>query len=297
MKERAPLLAKVELDLHLISTDLALSEQGWKQLVNEYWMRWGSKGSIVPELEAIAGSRTAWVQEMVEIRIAEGQVSSFNREHIDQGLTERLMRIHIDNLSMPTSIFYVRRRQIGLQVKRILSDTGNSTLMVSYTVHPLPRLESKADRSGKNLPHTDIQPADEIGLATVQLILTTSTSTAPLRASLALEYMLSKSPSCAYAKFLLIRLYRLIGALPLVKPILEQLKPSEVQLDTLLHIWIEGGATDAILAPTPLGQDISAWERWTGSMEKMYNRSATDVRSPLFLHLDGFDAMSERCRG
>jgi hypothetical protein len=112
----------------------------------------------------------------------------------------------------------------------------------------------------------------------VQLILSAQTPTAPLRAIVALEYILSKSPSCAYAKFLLIRLYRSTGAISLVKPVLEDLKLSEVQLDTLLHIWIEGAATDAILAPIPRGQELSAWENCTAAMEKMYNRSATDVR-------------------
>jgi N-terminal acetyltransferase B complex non-catalytic subunit len=97
-----------------------------------------------------------------------------------------------------------------------------------------------------------------------------------------LEYIISKRPSCAHAKFLLIRLYRLTGAISLVKPILEDLKPSEVQLDTLLHIWIEGGATDAILAPTPKGVEVSAWDQWTAAMERMHNKSATDVSPSLY---------------
>jgi hypothetical protein len=69
------------------------------------------------------------------------------------------------------------------------------------------------------------------------------------------------------------------GAVSLVKPLLEDLKPSEVQLDTLMHIWIEGGATDAHLAPNPRGTEISVWEKWTAAMERMYNRSSTDVSS------------------
>jgi len=73
-KERAPLLAKLELDLHLSNSDMALPEDEWKQLVSEYWTRWGAKGSIVPELEAITGSRTALVHEMMVTRKAEGQV-------------------------------------------------------------------------------------------------------------------------------------------------------------------------------------------------------------------------------
>jgi N-terminal acetyltransferase B complex non-catalytic subunit len=129
-----------------------------------------------------------------------------------------------------------------------------------------------------------------MGLATVQLVLSTQTPIAPLRAILALEYILSISPSCAHAKFLLIRLYRSIGAISLVKPVLEDLKLSEVQLDTLLHIWIEGAATDAILAPIPRGQKLSAWENCAAAMEKMYNRSATDVRPSVSLPRHDFEA-------
>jgi hypothetical protein len=54
---------------------MVLPEDEWKKLGTEYWTKWGAKGSIVPELEAIAGSRTAWVQEIMETCIAEGQVS------------------------------------------------------------------------------------------------------------------------------------------------------------------------------------------------------------------------------
>jgi len=75
-KERAPLLAKLELDLELMKrfSDQALVEDEWKRLVKEYWTRWGSKGSIVPELEAVVGGRKAWLRESMEGRIAEGQV-------------------------------------------------------------------------------------------------------------------------------------------------------------------------------------------------------------------------------
>jgi hypothetical protein len=56
------------------TSDLALSEGEWKKLVSEYWTKWGSKGSIVPELEAVAGDRLPWIQALMESRIAESQV-------------------------------------------------------------------------------------------------------------------------------------------------------------------------------------------------------------------------------
>ena len=83
-KERAPLLAKLELDLHLSTTDLALPEEERRKLVMEYWTRWGAKGSIIPELEAIAGSRTVWIQEMMDTRIAERQVSDTHTGRTDE---------------------------------------------------------------------------------------------------------------------------------------------------------------------------------------------------------------------
>lgn len=80
-KERAPLLAKLELDLESVerSNDLALVEDEWMRLVKDYWTRWGSKGSIVPELEAIVGGRKAGLRELLEGRIAEGQVCLLRR--------------------------------------------------------------------------------------------------------------------------------------------------------------------------------------------------------------------------
>lgn len=69
--------------------------------------------------------------------------------------------------------------------------------------------------SGKNLTDKDVQPADRIGLAAVQLILSKEKDTeATLRAIVCLEWILKHSPACAHARFLLVRLYRLIGEFP-----------------------------------------------------------------------------------
>lgn len=69
---------------------------------------------------------------------------------------------------------------------------------------------------GANLPSTDVQPADEVGLAAVQILLEIyrqepNTETHLVRSIACLRFMLTKSPSCAGAKFALIRLYRSIG--------------------------------------------------------------------------------------
>lgn len=80
-KERAPKLARLELDQVLAkqSSDLALSRQEWEEMVVSYWNRWGSKGSIVPELEGVVGKgegdRKEWFKGVMENRIAESHVS------------------------------------------------------------------------------------------------------------------------------------------------------------------------------------------------------------------------------
>ena len=82
-----------------------------------------------------------------------------------------------------------------------------------------------ADCQGANLPDTDVQPADELGLAAVQtsLLLYRQSPKEAYEGSVAdqegylvqaivcLRYMLTRSPACAGAKFALVRLYRLIG--------------------------------------------------------------------------------------
>lgn len=162
---------------------------------------------------------------------------------------------------------------------------------------------------GVNLPDTDVQPADELGLAAVQvlLILARQADHAPgtpsaeqflVQATICLRYMLTKSPACASAKFALIRLYRMIGTSParrilekhpsrswrerdkaddqgapglMVKP-LESLKIAEIQLDTLLHVASERGSLDA-----QAGQVGRVLEDVLERAGETYTRSASSV--------------------
>ena len=68
---------------------------------------------------------------------------------------------------------------------------------------------------GRNLPKTDIQHADDVGLAAVHLLLIQwhdDKSQLPLfRAFACLRYIISKSPNAAHAKYLLTRLARMLG--------------------------------------------------------------------------------------
>lgn len=52
-KERAPCLALLELD-NSVPELKRMSMGEWEKMVDTYWSRWGSKGSIVTELEGIA---------------------------------------------------------------------------------------------------------------------------------------------------------------------------------------------------------------------------------------------------
>jgi hypothetical protein len=51
---------------------------------------------------------------------------------------------------------------------------------------------------------------------------------------------------------------------------------SEIQLDTIMHIWLEGGATDAFVM-----NDKTAWSDRAKSILRMYNASGVHVSHKL----------------
>lgn len=73
-KERAPLLARLELE----KATIAMSDEEWAALVERYWTRWGSKGSMISELEGIASGnevRLSKLEGMMKYEVTKGHVS------------------------------------------------------------------------------------------------------------------------------------------------------------------------------------------------------------------------------
>lgn len=243
-KERAPKLARLELDLELAkrSSDLAMPEEEWEREMMAYWTRWGSKGSVVTELEGVVGERQEWLNGVMERRIPEG--------HSDERGYREVVNAHI---------YLLRNRPRHWQA-------GEDDIMTLW------RLYIDGLAYGKNLTEKDVQPADQIGLAAVQLILYTPTDEAIHRAIICLEYILHNSPACAHAAFLLVRLYRLIGASSLATDRLGKLGLSEIQLDTLMHVWLEGAAADAAVS-----DDANPLADRAAPMYRMYNSSAVHL--------------------
>ena len=154
--------------------------------------------------------------------------------------------------------------------------------------------QSVAERvSGRNLPKTDVQPADEFGLITVQLLVTqwyrSPTQETPLIQAIACaRYITSKSPCCVHAHFLLLRLYRLIGLFcklrcaehaqcnpgtpSLIVAPLSALKPVEIQLDNLLHPLFERGSTDHAS-----GQTTAIFATYAEKANSMHRKAAIDA--------------------
>lgn len=75
-KERAPLLALLEFD-NAVSESNKVSDADWEKAVERYWSRWGSKGSIVTELEGVApeGRKRDVLSRKLEDRSAGSHVS------------------------------------------------------------------------------------------------------------------------------------------------------------------------------------------------------------------------------
>ena len=82
-KERAPQLAQLEFDMVLHDTKVAsetdisshlMDDDEWLDNVEQYWDRWGSKGSIVTELIAISREnekRKTMVENFLKARAAQ----------------------------------------------------------------------------------------------------------------------------------------------------------------------------------------------------------------------------------
>ena len=80
--ERSPLLALLQLGRYLkpIDSALAQSEADWTKLVEEYWDRWGCKGSAISELEGIiedSSERLKVLQTFLEEKANLKHVSSW----------------------------------------------------------------------------------------------------------------------------------------------------------------------------------------------------------------------------
>lgn len=107
--------------------------------------------------------------------------------------------------------------QTGSRINRTYGALGHCTAM-GYSSASLVGRRSRRllIGSGRSLPKTDIQPADEIGLAASQLLLIRwhadpQDETSLFAAVACLRYITSKSPSCLQAHVLLIRLFRILG--------------------------------------------------------------------------------------
>ncbi|KIR36189.1 hypothetical protein I352_01135 [Cryptococcus deuterogattii MMRL2647] len=251
-KERAPQLAQLEFDIVLHNTKIAsetdissslMNDVEWLDQVEQYWDRWGSKGSIVTELIAISREsekRKAMVVNFLKARAAQQHHDETSFKEVSNAHTILLMEKNAD--WMPT-------------------DEDIETYW---------RLYLEGLRYGVNLAKTDVQSSDSIGLLTVNLLLlmwhSSPKNMVPLYKSiLCLEKICRESPICMHAHYLLIRLYRLIG------PHLTALGLSEIQLDNLLHITVERGAIEALVT-----KNAGIWLSHTDKAVNMYQRTASD---------------------
>ncbi|WOO81229.1 N-alpha-acetyltransferase 25, NatB auxiliary subunit [Vanrija pseudolonga] len=251
-KERAPLLALLELDDTLRRLQVAgaapLEQPAWEDAVRRYLARWGSKGSTITELVGVAGERLPRVVEIVKEVTAKPYATE--KEYLARSVAEQFLL-----------------RQHGEEWAPTLADAE------AYWALYLDGLQY-----GKNLPKTELQPADPMGLAAVQVLLKqwqgAPADDAPLLSAAALlEYIVSRSPSSFAARFTLVRVYRLLRAPAMYIAQLDKLGLSEIQLDNLAHVMIErGGALEA-----RIGGAAKQWHEMSTKAALMYQRSATDL--------------------
>ncbi|GMK53932.1 hypothetical protein CspeluHIS016_0105180 [Cutaneotrichosporon spelunceum] len=238
-KERAPLLAVLELDLQA-----PMPEAEWEATMREYLARWGSKWTTQSELAGVVGTHGEVLKSIMKEGAA--QPHSDERSFVARAVAE----LYLLSVDPPTPSMDEARR---------LWDLYSAGL--AY---------------GKNLASTDPQPADPVGMAAVSILgrlwqANPSDDASLMHAAECLEAMAAASPSCYHARFTMCHVYRLLGAPALYEPHLKQLSLSEIQLDNLLHVVSERGALEAHAA------GISLWQELESRATDMYGRSVTDL--------------------
>lgn len=133
-KERAPLLALLELDMQAP----ALPEEEWEATVRDYLARWGGKWTAQSDLAGIAGTRAEALKKIM--KEAAGRSHADERSFVARAVAE----LYLLSVDPPAPSMDEARRLWELY-----------TAGLAY---------------GKNLTSTDPQPADPVGMAAVSML-------------------------------------------------------------------------------------------------------------------------------
>lgn len=136
-KERAPALARLELDAALRKRGKGLPESEWTAKVNAYLDRWGSKWTTVDELPRIAGSDRS--DALRQIVTASKKPHTDERTFCAQSVAE---------------LYLIDPKAAGPAAAKPYWDLYEAGLAYSTS-----------------LPKTDVHPADVVGLAAVNILL------------------------------------------------------------------------------------------------------------------------------
>lgn len=243
VKDRSPALALLELDARLRAQGKGMAEAEWRKALEAYLERWGGKWTAGSEVEGVSVGFESVADEVMADRAQRFKDHSSEAEFVALSAAE---------------LYALKRREGGS-----LED-----------VQRLWALYESGLQYGANLPKTDVQPADSLGLAAVEHLLrvhlASPSDRTPLQnAAVLLETIVANSPSASGARLSLIYVYRRLGAPDLAKPHAEKLKLSEVQLDALG--WVFERADDLRVAKE------AYWAEFTGKAEAMYARSRADL--------------------
>ncbi|KAL7423966.1 mitochondrial distribution and morphology [Cryptotrichosporon argae] len=244
-RERAPFLALLELDV-----TAGTMGDAWEAKVEEYWAAWGATGGVVTELEGVCGD--------------------------DERKKETVLRLMRDAAKAQYTDLKGYLRLVNAETYLLRSTTLTPTV---HLARRLWDLYAAGLPYGAKLPKTDVQPADQVGLMAVHVLLAAwhADRTADdtwATAAVCAQHVLARSPASQQAHFLLVSVYRLLAAPTLALNHLADLKLSEIQLDTLAFVGIERAGVEAWL----LGGDAEAqWRKVVKDSGKMYRRSASEL--------------------
>ncbi|PCH37977.1 hypothetical protein WOLCODRAFT_135971 [Wolfiporia cocos MD-104 SS10] len=250
-KDRSGLLALLELEKRARSHGLSTEPSELRNLLERYFAQFGDKfvcfEDLRPYVQLEGDELAAWSS------LLETQSSSFSN-------TEELFRyINAQKL--------LRYNLPEAEVTAELESARALRYLQSYL---------DALKFGKNLPDTELQPADDLAILVGQAFVGAWRAERDVsqlyNAAAALEYALTKSKQSYKLRLLLIRIYRLLGAPSLALEHYRAINVKQVQNDTLSHLILTRASTFAL---TSLGDLTYSSECLESSQIYMTNSQET----------------------
>ncbi|KAH8106992.1 actin cytoskeleton organization protein [Cristinia sonorae] len=226
LKDRSAMLALLELEKRARQHGFSSGASRTLSLTEKYFMHFGDKACCVEDLVPYIDFESEYLEQWTAF--LETHKSFATATDLQRGINVlKLVRYNLSESELTTDL--------------------ESARAVEYATTYLNCLEY-----GKNLPDTELQPADDIAILAGQTFVSawkSSQDESHLHNAVSiLEYASARSKQSYRIRLLLIRIYQLLGAPSLALEHYRLMNVKQVQTDTLSHLVLSRAATYSLSA-------------------------------------------------